>query len=345
MKKKIILFAFILCIFTCGVVLSACNKAPVLEFKEGASLTKEYDGQVVSYDDINEIINVSEKQVLTITFYQGETEIASPKNVGEYKVVISIPSKSIEKDFEITHKAINSEFEFVYNGSTQFTEEYEGIFIDFTFDSKNVGADIINTQLRGAESSNYTIGTVDAKITPKAIIGDKIINLVSPWNNKEGERSFREQLTTQNGLIEGDQVEIVVTYASYDANSTKTTSLEGAQAQNYTVSEHQASVRISLAVKFQDANGNKLTAFAVYGDNKLYKNGTLAEFSWTDITNKFGTNIESITINGSVLTDVESFPTLKANISGITDENGNWIVPNGKDATLTTFTVNLATAE
>lgn len=286
MRKKFYLFAFILCIFACGVVLSACNNSPALSFKENASLSKVYDGKAISTADVNEIITVADDQEVTITFFQGETEVANPTNVGNYKVAISIPSKTIEKEFEIT---------------------------------------------------------------PKQLIGNPIFSLVTPWQNKEGARTWDRELTTDNGLIEGDEVGLNISYESHDANSTRTLTLTGTDADNYSIAENQVVIRIGIKLTLTDGNGNNLTAYAFYGENVLYNSvieKQMTELSQTHFESKFGAEVESIKTSGGVsLTKDGSLSQLRPNIAGITDENGNWIVPNGKDSTLTTFTVNLATAE
>ncbi len=349
MKKKFYLLAFILCIFTCGIILSACTQAPILEFKEGATLTKEYDGEEISNTDIYEIINVSDNQEVSITFYEGETEISAPKNVGNYKVVISIPNKTIEKDFEISTKVINSTFEFEYNGLNQYTKEYNDIFIDFEFKNKNAGADIESIELRGEASTNYALGTITPSIKPKKIVGD-VVFPISPWVNLNKTRLYTKEIDASLGLITGDQATIQVTAENYDANAPRIVEIIGTDAANYSVSIEQIKIRVAIKVTIT-CNESTLNAYMIYGDNKLYKNSIGTLITQSDFITAFGAEVSEIkTSANTTLVEGSAISTLcpnayYGNSNPLTDENGNSIIVNGKIADSINFTAILNSVE
>lgn len=368
MKKKIYLFAFMLCILTSGIILTACGGSPILEFKEGETLTREYNGSAISSEEVMSSINVSDGQELTINFYQGETLVDAPINVGDYKVVISIPSKTIDQEFSITKKSISSQISFVYNGQTEFSKalsESEGICNDddvkvsATFDSKNVGSTATSVSITGEDKENYSLteSNIEVEITPKALS-----NLTSTviWMNRAGEREvkFASAAAITVGVISGDDATAKIFFESYDLNAEiLRTEVVGADCGNYIIPSDEINIRHAIGVKITTEDLSKnTTVYMVYGENKLYTSA-LANIEVTQeyLQSKLGL-VKSIYLTYEGLSDGEreilvSFgddgscaliANAKYSASDIlTDANGNWIAPNGKNSAAINFTAEI----
>jgi hypothetical protein len=318
-----------------------CNNCPYTEgYKEIPylailnNLTKEYDGEEVTADDIQLAITAS---------YQPQISFspATPKNVGEYIVTVSIPETQtntyveVKQTFEISPKQISVTKNFEYNGQTTFTTTQDDFTFEVKFSSKNVDATIENVSISGQDKGNYTFDTNFA-ITPKPTTG--IFEFTSTWISRTGTRTFRMPLATDNGLIEGDTAEVFVDVESYDINAPITqVYLTGEDAQNYSVTKEQFSIKTSLKISIKNADETTKYFYVLYGDNKIYSDMkcTTEATDFSSLTTSSTYTIQ--TADGQTLISSTNPNTLLANISNITDANGNWIVPNGSDITLTTF--------
>lgn len=348
MKKKIYLLAFMLCILSCGLILTACNGTPTLEFVEGASLTREYNGQAITQEDVLNIIEVSEGEEVTISFTQNDNEIDAPKNVGSYTAIISIPSKTIEHDFEITTKSIEFNHEFEYNGTTQFSYNLDDVTIDVTFSDKNVGATFVSAQLSGEASSNYTLTTATASIVPKVITN--VVFPTTSYVNLTTERRFTKELDTTNGIISGDSISLVVVRANSDYDAAyKSIELTGTNSTNYTVSQENITMPRSFKITITTADGSTTVNFHVkYGDNKLYTLGLCTQAITPDNLSSLGSNVKIYKSFDSTISEIIdiSTATLKPNArysetGYLTDSNGNWIMPTGSNADALSFTAGV----
>ncbi len=318
-----------------------CNNCPYTEgYKEIPylsilnNLTKEYDGEEVTAEDI---------QVAITQNYQPQISFSptTPKNVGEYTVTVSILETQTNiyvettQTFEITPKQISVTKNFEYNGQTTFTTTQDNFTFEVTFSSKNVNSTVLNTTITGENKDNYTFNTNFA-ITPKPTTG--IFEFASTWLNRTGIRSFHSPLTADNGLIEGDSAEVYVDLESYDLNAPITeVYLIGTDAQNYSITKEQFSIKTSLKISIKNADETTKNFYVLYGDNKIYSDmkctTEVADFSSLTLSSTYTIQ----TTDGNTLISSTNPSTMLANVEGITDANGNWIVPNGNDTTLTTF--------
>lgn len=308
------------------------KEIPYLEILN--NLTKEYDGEEVTTEDIQIAITAS---------YQPQISFspANPKNVGEYTVTISIPETQtntyveVKQTFEISPKQVSVTKNFEYNGKTTFTTTQDNFTFEVKFSSKDVDASVENVNISGEDKDNYTFDTNFA-ITPKPTTG--IFEFTSTWLDRTGTRKFRMPLATDNGLIEGDVAEVFADVESYDINAPITeVYLTGTDAQNYSVTKEQFIIKTSLKISIKNADETTKYFFVLYGDNKIYSDMkcTTEATDFSALTTSSTYAIQ--TQDGQTLISSTNPNTLLANVTNITDANGNWIVPNGSDTILTTF--------
>ncbi|MBO5021862.1 MAG: hypothetical protein J6C53_00065, partial [Clostridia bacterium] len=125
---------------------------------------------------------------------------------------------------------------------------------------------------------------------------------------------------------------------SYDINAPITeVYLTGTDAQNYTVTKEQFIIKTSLKISIKNADETTKNFFVLYGDNKIYSDMkcTTEATDFSALTTSSTYAIQ--TQDGQTLISSTNPNTMLANVTNITDANGNWIVPNGSDTTLTTF--------
>ena len=349
MKKKIYLLAFMLCILSCGLILTACNETPTLEFVEGASLTREYNGEVVSTQDVLDIIKVSEGQEVTISFKQNDTDVDAPKNVGSYTAIISIPSKTIEHEFKITIKSIEFNHAFEYNGTTQFSHNINDVAINVTFSDKHVGSTLVSAELSGEASSNYTLTTATASIVQKEITN--VVFPTVPYLNSTTERTFTKVLDSTNGIVGEDSITLNVVRANSDYDATyKSIELTGTNSENYKISQENIVMPRSFKITITTVDESNTVSFYVkYGDNKIYTLGVCTQAITPDNLSSLGSNVKIYKSFDSTISEIIDLstatlkPNAKYSATGyLTDANGNWILPTGSNADALSFTAGVS---
>ncbi len=338
---------------------------PYLAFQEGIDFSKEYDGVEVTAQNIESKILFSTGFQPQISFYNKSLEVATPKDAGEYIVKVVIPagenSKSVEvqKEFTISPKQVVLNTNFEYNGKTTFSKTLtqadglatnETLSLSVTFANKNVGAEETETTITGEGKDNYSF-TTNSAITPKPVEGT--FSFTGLWANKTGTRKFYTPLKAENGLIEGDVATANVLMASHNADAPISSCyVDGTDGANYSVTESQFDVNISIKLTLKNDDGETLSVYVIYGENKVYSN-PLCTTELSSISNlaTYGGHVLSVSTSyeagvSNVLIQASTPNKLCANVvynkqgDKLTDENGNWLIPNGSNTTLLTFSVN-----
>ena len=270
MKRKILSLAFMICLLSCGIILTACTQSPTLTFKDGETLSREYDGTAITSEDVLEIINVKEGETPTITLYQGETLIEEATNAGTYKAFVSIPSKTIEQEFTIAQRKLNN---IVFTGFwragtgertwTKALNSSNGVIgdddvsVSAIAENFDINANIKSATLTGEDCANYTVDKADVKvdlalsikITSSADSSKSVNVFVRYGDNNVYTTSFMtEKLTSAKLSTLGNVTKI---YKEFDQTSNEVINLS---ADNF--GTLFANAKYSSTGFFTDANGN-----------------------------------------------------------------------------------------
>ena len=226
---------------------------------EGASLSKEYDGEVVDPQSLltSENVTVAGMQNGEDAFELGILSIAVEadseiKNAAEYKLTVSVnegnyTADDLELTYTVTAKLIGVDWrdtQFIYDGAAHkptatATNLVGGETLTLTVTGEQTNASespYTATVAKSSVTGNYMLekdATVEFTIAPKTIGVE--------WSNTTLTYSGREQKPTAaiaaGALIGDDKVEITVEGAQINANTdgdyTATAYLEGEDAHNY----------------------------------------------------------------------------------------------------------------
>lgn len=284
---------------------------------DGVVLGKTYDGE--AYTLSAEAFTKNGDGAITLE-YKGadETEWSSeaPANAGNYKLRVSVAATSEWKaaqatfDFTIDKKQLTvsgtTVADKVYDGSDTATvtagtlagligsdEVPVGVTATGTFASKNVAYSYYVEQqdvtivyaLTGALANNYIAPdgeTLQAKINPKTLSN------VNPTKDYDGSNEFSIALTTEKGIVDGENIVIYVQAASKNVGVYKNSDGtigdcvfydSGEETSNYawgdactaTITKLQLVVDTTVANKIYDGTTNgsvkSLTSNAIEGDD------------------------------------------------------------------------------
>ncbi len=344
--------------------LSGYQAIPYLSFQEEADFSKEYDGEEMTAQDVENKIIFSNGFQPQISFYNKNMEGASPKDAGEYVVKVNIPAginnsgAEIQKEFTISPKQVTLNTNFEYNGKTIFTKTLtqaeglatnETLSLSVTFDSKNVGANVTETTITGEGKENYSF-TSNSAITPKPVLGN--FTFTGLWADKTGIRKFYTELNSENGLIEGDVAVANVEMESYEADAPILSCyVDGTDGANYSVTQSQFDVNTAFRLTLKNGNNKTLSVYVIYGENKVYSNllctielSSISNLATTGTVYSIDTNYETGVSNALILADSPNIlcanVVYNSNGDKLTDENGNWLIPNGLNTALLTFSVD-----
>ena len=321
--------------FTC-TVCKATRTEPItaleakdneIVLKEGKTLGKTYDGEVISITKDDFVIEGN--RVPTFMFKAKGADdntyaATAPKNAGEYTVKVSVAATAEWKaatktfDFAIAKKELTGVATTkAYDGNATIEATPDGVVAGdavtatITMTSKNVGATVQSVMLEGADKDNYVIDKtkVTASITKKDITKD--IPHMNYFYNATTSLFLYNGSTGGYGTIYGDAVIIRIIFESKDAGTTNITgvSISGTDGGNYYIDHTKLSgtiIQTSL-----DLVGINFKIFK-FGDNyysvplKVTKDHVMDEFN-EDVT------IKMIKYNGThaigdtwTLTDADS---------------------------------------
>lgn len=279
-------------------------------------LTKTYDGQTAENPTETQITKNSDG-AMTIEWYAGEIKLEEgPKDAGNYKLVISTAETDtynagkLEKDYTINKKQLT------ISGTTVADKEYDGnntatvtagaldglVGIDElsvgvtaigTFASKDVAYEYdvkqqdvtISYALTGNLAKNYLAPdgeTQQAKINPKPLSN---VNVAKDY---DGSSEYRTKLTTEQGIVDGENIVIYIQTSSKNAGVYKDSDGtisdcifydSGKETSNYawsntctaTIEKLQLVVNATVANKTYDGTTNgslkSLTSNVIEGDD------------------------------------------------------------------------------
>ena len=227
--------------------------------KEGKTLGKEYDGEVVSITK-DDFVTEGNREPAFMFKAKGADDntyaATAPKNAGEYTVKVSIAATAEWKaatktfDFTIAKKELTGATATkTYDGNVTIVATPDGVVagdavtVTITMTSKNIDATVQSVMLEGADKDNYVIDKtkVTASITKKDITKD--IPHMNYFYNATTSLFLYNGSTGGYGTINGDAVIIRVIFESKDVGTTNITgvSISGTDRGNYYIDHTQLS--------------------------------------------------------------------------------------------------------
>ena len=187
--------------FTC-TECKATKKEPIaalaakdneIVLKEGKTLGKEYDGEVVSITKDDFVIEGNREPAFMFKAKGAADDTYTadaPKNAGEYTVKVSVAATAEWKaatqtfDFTIAKKSITATATKTYDGNATMPATLTGVVagdeatITVTMESANVGAAVQDFEITGKDAANYSLAIedVNAEIVKADINGFEISN-------------------------------------------------------------------------------------------------------------------------------------------------------------------------
>ena len=284
---------------------------------DGVVLGKTYDGE--AYTLSAEAFTKNGDGAITLEYKgAGETEwsSAAPVNAGSYEVRVSVASTAEWKAAQATFNFTIAKKQLTISGTSVADKEYDGtnvatvtvgalaglvsgdetsvgVMATGTFASKNVAYSYYVEQqdvtivyaLTGALANNYIAPdgeTLQAKINPKTLSN------VNPTKDYDGSNEFSIALTTEKGIVDGENIVIYVQAASKNVGVYKNSDGtigdcvfydSGEETSNYawgdtctaTITKLQLVVDTTVANKIYDGTTNgsvkSLTSNAIEGDD------------------------------------------------------------------------------
>ena len=262
---------------------------------EGASLSKEYDGEVVDPQSLltSENVTVAGMQNGEDAFELGILSIAAEadseiKNAAEYKLTVSVnegnyTADDLELTYTVTAKLIGvkwSDTEFIYDGAahkptataTNLVGD-ETLTLTVTGEQTNASESAYTaTVAKDSVTGNYMLeedATVEFTIAPKSVS--------VAWSNTQFTYDGTEKAPTatvgvDQGLVDGDDLVITVEGAQINANTdgayTATAAIKGGEDMgNYTLDEtattsftiDPATLNVSVVIAGDGVAENTLT--------------------------------------------------------------------------------------
>ena len=248
-------------------------------FADTYNPAKTYDRTAVTAPTAADYVTNSNGAV-TVEWYQGSDKLdAAPFKAGDYSVKISIAATAdftaatASKDFTIGQKTLTvhpTGLTKTYTGQNGINSrvpvaeggaiEGDAILYRIIMVSANVGTVIDRIELFGDAKVNYKLGftkdDISASITPKPL-SNVIIT-----KEYDGSVGFRIEATADNGLIDGDAVEIDVNAADANVGTDKEIevdgiSLSGTSAGNYSLPISNVTLNITKATPVVTASSKK----------------------------------------------------------------------------------------
>lgn len=293
--------------------VTVTKAASLVTFQSTNSLSKVYDGTPVRLP----IYTLSGSDTAIIEWYQGETLLESrPSNAGSYKLVISVEESKNYSASEAVKEFTISKAQASVTVSESYSRDkiYDGLAVDApTSEDYSVVGDGVPTisyyQLRNGvygeafeaapkdvggykilisveETSNYSPASEEKEF----VIQSKTLVRMNRRFIYDGTESFSFELTDELGKVEGDDIEVRVTFDSanvgasavsvtiYDNSDNKVTENYAVSAAGNTFDISKATAEITIAdnydpSKVYDGTGiespEEYTDFTVKGDGIL----------------------------------------------------------------------------